>query len=320
MSTVFSDFGHGITCIDTGYNRERFAACYLVLEQGRAAFIDTGTAHSVPRMLEALRRVGLSETDVDYVMPTHVHLDHAGGAGLLMRHLPNAKLVMHPRGAPHMIDPSRLIAGATAVYGEAGFHDSFGELPAVPEHRVLTVEDDAVLELGGRRLRFLDTPGHASHHYCVWDEQSRGFFTGDTFGIAYPDLAMDSRSYLFPPTTPVQFNPDDWHASVARLAAFDPEYMYLTHFGRIDGIPHLAGELHRRIDDYAAIARAARHAHNRYGTIRAELRKLILGELRTHGCRLAEIEIDALLKMDLDLNAQGLEVWLARLDRHGQAH
>ncbi|MGF1545688.1 MAG: MBL fold metallo-hydrolase [Thiotrichales bacterium] len=320
MSSPFTDLGHGITCIDTGYNRDRFAACYLVTHAGRGAFIDTGTANSLPRMLEAIGRAGLRPEDVDYVMPTHVHLDHAGGAGMLMRHLPHAKLVMHPRGAPHMIDPTRLIAGATAVYGEDGFRASFGELPPVDADRILIVEDDAELALGGRRFQFLETPGHANHHYCVWDARSRGFFTGDTFGIAYPDLAVDGKPYLFPPTTPVQFDPEAWHASVARMAAFDPECLYLTHFGKVEGVAFLAGELHRRIDEYAAIAHGARHAQNRYGTIRASLRTHVLSELAEHGCRLNDAELDAVLKMDLDLNAQGLEVWLARLDRQGKRH
>ncbi|MBW3551718.1 MAG: MBL fold metallo-hydrolase, partial [Proteobacteria bacterium] len=110
---------HGIVTIDTGFQRPRFDACYLIAEGGRAAFVDCGTNHSVPAMLAALADRDLPREAVDWLVLTHVHLDHAGGAGLLMQHLPNARLLVHPRGARHMIDPARLIAGATAVYGEA---------------------------------------------------------------------------------------------------------------------------------------------------------------------------------------------------------
>src|SRR5258705_1498509 len=108
---------HGIHAIDTGFHRANFDAAYLMVEDGHAAFIDTGTNHSVPRLLEALEAAGLARDAVDYVIPTHVHLDHAGGAGALMKELPRATLVVHPRGARHMIDPGLLIESATGVYG-----------------------------------------------------------------------------------------------------------------------------------------------------------------------------------------------------------
>ncbi len=319
MNEAFEDLGWGITCIDTGYHRAQFAACYLIVENGRAGFVDTGTAHSVPRLLEALHRAGVRREYVDYVMPTHVHLDHAGGAGELMQHLPHAKLVLHPRGAPHLVDPAKLTAGATAVYGEAGFRQSFGELVPVPQERVIVAADGFELSLGGRRLVFLDTPGHAAHHYCVWDETSRGFFTGDTFGIAYPAFRVEGRPYLFPPTTPVQFDPAAWHATLTRLLSHEPERMYLTHFGRVDGdLPQLAGDLHRRIDRYAELARHAHGADNRYLAIRKHLTQVFVEEILAHGGELPARDIEALLEMDIDLNAQGLEVWLARQDKAAQ--
>ena len=166
---------HGISVIDTGFVRERFDASYLIVESGRAAFVDTGTNASVPRLLAALRLLGLTGQSVDWVILTHVHLDHAGGAGLLMEHLPQARLVVHPRGARHMIDPSVLMQGVRAVYGDEVAARDYGELRPVPAGRVVTPEDGTVLELAGRPLRFADTPGHARHHHCLWDERSRGW-------------------------------------------------------------------------------------------------------------------------------------------------
>ncbi|CAN0496322.1 unnamed protein product, partial [Phaeothamnion confervicola] len=148
---------HGIHVIDTGFHRPMFDASYLVVEHGRAAFIDTGTNHSVPRLLEALQSLGLAPEAVDFVIVTHVHLDHAGGAGLLMRQLPNARLVVHPHGARHMIDPERLTNGARAVYGEPEVTRSYGRIVPVPAERVQRTDDGFTLELAGRPLKFLDT-------------------------------------------------------------------------------------------------------------------------------------------------------------------
>ena len=198
---------HGIHTIDTAFQREHFDAAYLIVENGRGAFIDCGTNHSVPAMLAALTDAGITAADVDWLILTHVHLDHAGGAGLLMQQLPNARLVVHPRGAAHMIDPSKLIAGATAVYGEEEMARSYGAIQPVPKERVIVAEDNHVVDLAGRELVCIDTPGHARHHLCVWDARSRSWFTGDTFGLSYRELDTAHGAYVFPTTSPVQFEP-----------------------------------------------------------------------------------------------------------------
>jgi glyoxylase-like metal-dependent hydrolase (beta-lactamase superfamily II) len=308
----FTAYEHGITRIDCGYLRPGLAACYLLVHAGRAAFVDTGTWHTVPLMLEALARAGLTPEAVDYVCPTHVHLDHAGGAGELMRRLPNARLVMHPRGAPHMIDPAKLTAGALAVYGEDKFREGFVELAPVPAARVIEAPDGFELSLNGRRLQFLDTPGHASHHYCIWDETSRGCFTGDTFGISYREFDTAAGPFVFPPTTPVQFKPEAWHLSLDRLLALHPERMFLTHFGMVLDVPRLAADLHRRIDEYAALARRVHDADDRYTALHAALRASLIRAIQAHGCTLGEDDIAHVLELDLDLNTQGLLVWLDR--------
>ena len=153
MKPILIEYEAGITCIDAMYVQAGHACCYLMVENDRAAFIDTGTGHSVPYLLETLKFKNLSIEDVDYVIPTHVHLDHAGGAGLLMSKLPNAKLVIHPRGAPHMINPEKLIAGATAVYGEDKFYELFGDVLPIDENRVMVAEDGVEIDLNGRILK-----------------------------------------------------------------------------------------------------------------------------------------------------------------------
>lgn len=302
----------GITCIDTGYRRPRLAACYLIEQNGKAAFVDTGTSHTAPVLLELLSIKGIPRENVAFVMPTHVHLDHAGGAGELMRHLPNAKLVAHPRGARHLIDPRKLLAGAIAVYGKAGFRKSFGALRAVSEQRVIIADDGLELDLNGRSLMFLDTPGHARHHYSIFDETSRGFFTGDVFGLAYQELCCATGPFIFPTTTPVQFEPTAWHQSLNRLLRYEPERMFLTHYGMVTQVEMLARDLRRRIDLLVRIARTAPQDDRRHEVILQAMTDMLTNELARAGCSVTHAEAIKHFQMDLELNTQGLEIWLDR--------
>ena len=303
---------HGIHTIDTAFQRAAFDAAYLVVENGRGAFIDCGTNHSVPAMLAALDVAGLAPADVDWLILTHVHLDHAGGAGLLMQQLPNATLVVHPRGAPHMIDPSKLIAGATAVYGAAEIARSYGQIQPVPARRVRQIYDGETIDLAGRALLCIDTPGHARHHICVWDERSRSWFTGDTFGLSYRELDTDKGAYILPTTTPVQFEPEPLKASIARLLEQLPSGMYLTHYGRVETAESLARDLVDQIDAMVAIGRATGPGPGRHALLVAGLDALFVERIRAHGVMLDDAQIRAVIGMDIELNAQGLAVWLDR--------
>jgi glyoxylase-like metal-dependent hydrolase (beta-lactamase superfamily II) len=304
--------GDGVFAIDTGFHRERFDAAYLLVQGGRAAFIDTGTNHAVPRLLATLDALGLARDDVDWVIPTHVHLDHAGGAGLLMRELPVATLLVHPRGARHMIDPSALWQGATAVYGPEEMARSYGVLVPVPAARVQTSHDGMRLSIAGRALRIADTPGHARHHHCIWDEATRGWFTGDTFGLSYREFDTAQGAWLMPTTTPVQFEPDALRGSVDRLLAAQPSCMYLTHFGRVGEVPRLGALLLSLLDSLVAMAQATRHAPDRHDRLKRGQLEIFGASLAGHGCLWRREAIAGLLEMDLELNAQGLAIWLDR--------
>jgi glyoxylase-like metal-dependent hydrolase (beta-lactamase superfamily II) len=253
---------------------------------------------------------------VEYVIVTHVHLDHAGGAGEMMRRLPKARLVVHPRGARHMVDPSKLWAGASAVYGEEAMARNYGRLVPVDASRVVEAPEGFTLELGGRPLLFLDTPGHARHHFCVWDEASRSMFTGDTFGLCYRELASARGPFILPTTTPVQFEPEALVASIDRLVAREPAAMLLTHYSRVTGIERLAGDLRRRTLELAALGRAEDGRPERAARLRAGIGELFLGWARDHGTPLPAESVRERLTLDVELNAQGLEAWLDR-DRRG---
>jgi len=306
---------HGIHVIDTGFHRPMFDASFLITERGRATFVDTGTNHSVPRLLAALAAAGLAPGAVDFVIATHVHLDHAGGVGLLMQQLPTARLVVHPLGARHLIDPTRLMDSARRVYGAEEVARSYGDVIGVDAERVLRTADDMVLEVAGRPLKFLDTPGHARHHHCIWDERSRGFFTGDTFGLSYREFDTAAGAWIMPTTTPIQFEPEALRRSIQRMLAYRPECMYLTHYGRVTEVPRLAGLLLEQMDAMVALALSLPNDDARHAAMARGFGEIYLKSLRAHGCTLADAQILDLLALDLELNAQGMAVWLNRKTR-----
>ncbi len=301
----------GVHVIDTGFHRPLFDAAYLLVEHGRAAFIDTGTNFAVPRLLAALDELGLPRDAVDYVIPTHVHLDHAGGAGLLMQALPNATLVVHARGARHMVDPQALYQGALAVYGQAEMDRAYGTLVPVPAQRVQATADMQTILLAGRPLLVIDTPGHARHHHCLWDARTQGWFTGDTFGLSYRELDTAAGAWVMPTSTPVQFEPDALKQSIARLLAQQPLCMYLTHYGRVADVQRLAGLLLAQIDAMVALAVGLRTAPDRHRALHAGLSALCATRLQQHGVADVPAALGG-LALDIELNAQGLGIWLDR--------
>mgnify|MGYP000865998255 FL=1 len=304
-----------IITIDTGFQRADFDAAYLVIENGRAAFIDCGTGLAVPAMLAALADAGLAPDAVDWLLLTHVHLDHAGGAGLLLPQLPNATVVVHPRGAPHLIDPTRLIAGATAVYGEAEIARSYGRIEPVPADRLRIAEDGHRIDLAGRELLCLHTPGHALHHFCVWDARSQSWFTGDTFGLSYRELDSARGAFIVPTSSPVQFDPEPLKASIRRMLQMQPQTMYLTHYGPVQDVQRLGADLLEQIDAMAQIGRQCHERADRHRCLLAALTALYLERAQAHGCALDDDAVTQVLAMDIELNAQGLACWLDRSTR-----
>jgi len=301
--------------IDTGYVRPGLCAAYLLVEHGRAALIDCGTATCTGRVLAAIAAAGIPREAVDWLLVTHVHLDHAGAAGPLMQVLPNARLVVHPRGAPHMIDPSRLIAGAKAVYGEVAFlRDHAGMLP-VDAARVVVAEDGHVVDLAGRPLVCVDTPGHAYHHYSVWDEAQRQWFAGDTFGISYREFDNANGAFILPTTSPVQFDPEALKRSIAALLARQPALIHIAHYGQVTECVRLGADLLEQIDQMVALARQAHGQPERHQYLVQALGELYSRRAAVHAVTQTGAEVLALLGNDIELNALGLEVWLDRQAR-----
>lgn len=313
-TATFHELDHSITVIDAEYGTSGVAALYLMQQGDQVAIIETGTNHSVPLIQQVLKSKGLGFDHVRYVIPTHVHLDHAGGAGELMHQCKNAELVIHPFGAAHMIDPSRLEAGTIAVYGEDKFRTLYGNIIPIDANRVIEAPDGFTLELNGRELLFLDTPGHARHHFCVVDKRSEGIFTGDTFGLCYPQLSTANGPFAFATTTPVQFDPEALLISIDRLMTYQPKRMYLTHFGAIEPTLDYVKQLTQSVNDIKRIALDAIDiTENRVQYLQQRLQEHILALLADMQCAQTEAFQIAKMANDIELNAQGMDVWLSRL-------
>lgn len=289
-------------------------ASHLIVENGRAAFVDTGTNDSVPLLLDALDQQDVDSADVDFVFLTHVHLDHAGGAGLLMQHLPNARCVIHPRGAPHMVDPEKLIKGTEGVYGVERTREMYGEIRPIEARRVVVAEDDSWIDFNGREVQTLFTEGHARHHYCLNDPASRGVFTGDNFGISYRELDTAKGEFIFPTSTPASFDPVEAHKSVERIMDCSPEQLYLTHYSRVRNLDRLASDMHAGIDAYEQMALDCRDADDRGAALEAAMYEYLSTRLMAHGFKDDSDAIQSILEIDVTLNAAGLVAWLNRLD------
>jgi len=316
LPSFASALGDGIWCIDTGYHRPHYDAAYLLVDGGRAAFFDTGTNFAVPRLLDTLQALGLARDAVDWVIPSHVHLDHAGGAGLLMRELPAARMLLHPRGLRHLADPSALQQAVLAIYGAEAVARDYGTLLPVPAERITPTEDGMAVTLGARRLQFAHTPGHAQHHHCLWDDASGGWFTGDTFGVSYREFDSVRGPWIMAISTPVQFDPPALRASVQRLLDRKPRAMYLTHYGRVGGtsdeVARLGADLLAGIDTLVTLGRSTPAGPDRDERLREALRTQYQQDARAHGGPLGDDAIADALDLDLTLNAQGLGIWLDR--------
>ncbi|GAA0704087.1 MBL fold metallo-hydrolase [Dokdonella soli] len=315
-SSPFEYLGDGITAIDIGLGRQRFGACYLIESNGAAALFDAGTNYSVPRILAAIAERSLAPDAVRYLIASHVHLDHAGGIGALLRELPNASVLAHPRGVPHLVDPSMLQASAEGVYGVDVVAQTYGELVPVPAQRIRALADDECIDLDGRTLRFMDSPGHARHHLTLYDETSASWFTGDCFGISYRDFDGGSAPFIFPTTSPIQFDPDAMKATIARMLERTPRAMLLTHYSRVEHPVERSRALIRMIDAQVELARGFHGRADAVAALTEALQRLYFAEVRRLGAPVAEAESRRLLAVDAELNAKGMLIWL---DREGKA-
>ena len=295
--------------IDCNYVLPQFAAAYLIAESNQALFVENNTAHATPRLLQALKKTGLQPEQVEYLIVTHIHLDHAGGTSKLLQACPNATVLAHPRAAPHLIDPTKLVTSAKHVYGDSTFEKLYGEILPIDAARVRIMQDQEILHFGDskRSLKFIYTRGHANHHFCILDSESSGIFTGDSFGLAYPPLQKNGL-FIFPSTSPTDFDPNEARLSIQKILDSGAKQAFLTHYGVLPDLKPAADQLLRHLDFSENLLESAIKLNEPDSALDEFCQKKVTQYFREvitqHGLGTAS-EWD-LIKMDLELNAAGI--------------
>ncbi len=311
-SSSIISFGNGIYAIDSGYIRKEFASIHFIVEKNKVAIVDTGTNHSVAKVLEALKTLNLSKHSVEWIFLTHIHLDHAGGAGNLMSIFANAKVAVHSKGLRHMVNPDRLWKAVIDVYGIEIATKEYGQIIPIPEDRIVVVGEGDTLFLGERAFEFWNAPGHANHHVFILDKKSRSIFTGDTFGVSYREMDSAKGAFAFISSTPSQFDPHAAENSIRRIMESDVSQVYLTHYSQLTNIQYTGNCLLQLVDDYVKIAEDNANTEDVSKNIEKSLIQLLCQRANCHGVTVSNKDLNDILAFDVKLNASGLATWLER--------
>lgn len=310
---------HARITVDCDVTSE-FTASYLRLAPHECAFIEAHTAPALPKLLAALKQAGRAPESVRWVVVTHAHLDHAAGASALLRACPNATLLAHPRAARHLIDPQKLVASATSVYGAKRFAELYGTIDPIPAQRVRALDDGATFELGDATFQVFHTAGHANHHFVVHDPTLDEVYTGDAFGLVYPALQHHGR-FVLASTSPTNFDAAEAHQSLERIVDLRPERVCLTHFDAYSDVAEIASQVGAWVDRAEAWVETCARSGDPVERITTRLaqwwREAIERESTRRGLRFGEAAAK-LLALDIDLNAQGLAfVAMKRAEANG---
>ena len=285
-----------------------------VIDEKELTLVDTGPSPSVKHVKKGLAALGFTLEDVKYIIVTHVHLDHSGGAGLLLLDCPNAKVVVHPKGARHLADPSRLTAGARMVYGDQ-FDQLFDPIVAIPEERLLIKTEGDRLEIGPDcTLEFWDTPGHANHHFSIYDPVSNGIFAGDTVGIRYDQLVREGIELYLPSTSPNQFDPEAMRHAIERMSEAKLDAIYYGHFSKTDHPERALRQSEEWLGVFVEEGQAAFAAQLKPAQLADRLFDRIQDYLRTLGVP-DNHEVYPYIQMDMQVSAMGIVDMLSKQQR-----
>ncbi|WP_017753544.1 MBL fold metallo-hydrolase [Calidifontibacillus oryziterrae] len=308
------DLGNNISFFDIfDMGMEKRTGTYVIHDKS-LTIIETSASPSVRYIVDGLKKLNINPKDIQYIIVTHIHLDHAGGAGLLVKECPNAKVVVHPKGARHLIDPTRLIAGARAVYGES-FDELFNPILPIPEDRILIKHDRETIQLENRVLTFYDSPGHANHHFSIHDSGSNGIFTGDTCGIYYQDIS--EFDFYLPTTSPNQFNPEAMLDSIGKFESLNVNHIYFGHFGMSNQPTDVYSKVRKWLPIFVD---TAEEVYNKYETkdvkqLTNEISEQLFKKIKTY---LTENHIPDnhnvydIIKLDVDICSMGLVDYLIK--------
>lgn len=282
----------GWSLIDLEFiGHKQIIGSYVCYDGHEAMIIETGPSTCVSTLTAALSELQIPLDKVSHVVATHIHLDHSGACGVLAREMPKAKVYVHPFGAQHLIDPSKLIASAGRIYGDL-MDFLWGEIAPVPEGRVVIVQDGDEIAGAGRRLRAIETPGHARHHHAYLDLGNRSLFAGDIAGVRLPGFA-----YVRPPTPPPELNLEDWDASLAKIRAIGPSFLNLTHFGQFQDVDRHLADLQKRLHDWGALVKSLMSETEDEEAIVERVRQAVHGEMQELGIDPEEYDVAASYQM-----------------------
>ncbi|EJR89643.1 hypothetical protein IKE_06249 [Bacillus cereus VD196] len=300
---------------DYDFQREQRTGTYVLLGDD-ITLIETSASSSVPFILNGLKDLNINLDAIKNIIVTHVHLDHAGGAGYLMTKCPNATLFVHSRGARHMIDPTKLILGAKAVYGES-FDKLYNPILPVPAERVCIIGEGDTLKIAANRtLTFYDTPGHAKHHICVYDSLTNGIFTGDTLGAYYRELTEYGVELYLPSTSPSQFQPEDMLKSKARIKDLNVDCIYFGHYAASTNV----SEVYRQFEFWLTlflekgkeIFRVEKSPVTASNKLANSLFEMVQSYLTQQGVPTTHSIYEYMLRIEMDVNAKGIIQYLAQ--------
>lgn len=283
---------------------------YVICEEA-LTIVETGPSPSVKYIREGLQALGYTMRDVKYIIVTHIHLDHAGGAGVLLEECPNATVIVHPKGARHLAAPERLIAGAKAVYQEK-FESLFAPILPIPKERMLIKNEGDTLQIGESCvLTFWDTPGHANHHLAIYDPVSHGMFTGDTVGIRYEQLAREGIEFYVPSTSPNQFNPTAMLEAIERMKALNLERLYFGHYGDTKNVTEAFSQIEEWLPIFVAEAEAVYEKAQDFKELSERLFEKVQAVLQAKNIA-DNHPVYELIRLDMEVSAMGLMEYIAK--------
>lgn len=286
---------------------------YIIVDD-KIALIETSASPSIPYILNALEELHIKPSDIDYLILTHIHLDHADGAGVMMKYCPNATVLVHPKGVRHLVDPSRLIASARSVYGE-NFDAIFGEILPIQEKQLYAIGDREIIRLGSSTLTFYYTKGHANHHISIHESLTNGMFVGDTTGVYYPDMTGEEFDVILPSTSPNQFDPNLMEDSIQLFEKIKPNVLYFGHYGSYTHPQFAYAEVRRYLPIFMDAGRQTMKEETDFTkqVQRTEeiLTNSIFAELQTKGLS-KDHPVFKIIPLDLAVSAMGIIDYLSK--------
>jgi glyoxylase-like metal-dependent hydrolase (beta-lactamase superfamily II) len=288
---------------------------YIILGEHQKVIIEPGASPENLIWLKAFEELNIKPEQIDAIIATHIHLDHSGGAGGLMQHCPNAIMMVHEKGAPHLIDPEKLVAGSRSVYGDS-FDQFFEPVLPIPAERVKIQKEGDIFSIGTHQeLRFYNAPGHAMHHLFIFDTLSQGIFSGDSAGLFYSALYEKYKvKVALPSSTPTQFDPESMTRTLDQMLALDPQKIYYTHFGMAEPAVELINTTKSWLDIFGKDCLAFYESNPNLEALSEFLHSSILDELEKQGVPRDCSSLNN-MKQDNHINALGIISYIERLKR-----